>query len=276
MAKPTYICESDTGVVRCWRCDYNLLGLADNTVCPECGLPVRIARQEAPFTTGSRARKWAGIIALLSFGPLITFGFVLRLMGTEFATVGSRTSLYWVSGEIAVFFLASIAGTAAGWFMREPKQVAAGVSSSASMVLSLSVFLFLPVELLVENSVPGSIWVSLIHNLFPAVIMCAFALLSLQAKVLAIKLAKPKRARSLLQIVYIAFLSAGLFVSGALILAFAPAYTLFSGQNTGLTIVGIGVLLGTAAVVYWTLHIFLVTCQLARWPVNSHPATKHT
>ncbi len=259
-------------VVHCWRCDYDLLNLGMDAVCPECGLLVSIARQEAPFIIESRTQKWIGIFALLSFVPLVMLGFVFYL-AAAFTTIGHDTGMY---GAVVALTLASIAGTTAGWFMRVPKHVLSA-SSYASMAFCGAMFLWLwPLRILITGSGLGNTWAFSNRMLFLVFTMCALGSLALQAKVFArtMGMAEPaKRNISFRQISSLAFVSAGLMALGGM-LALASPFFPFSRYLPG-RIAGAGMLLGIFSLVVWGTCLFSVIFRLARWPIGEGSKSVH-
>jgi len=257
--------EFDNGIF-CWRCGFDLSGLDGDGVCPECALLVSAARQAAPFPIGSRTQKWVCAFALLSFVPLLLLGFLFRISAS---LSGVYDTVNY--GEIAAFTCASIAGIAAGWFMRARVPPRAfSVFSCPSIVLCATLFLLGPANAL-SSSLIGTLWLTISSNLFLIVMACALATLSLQAKTFAQRLGMGKPIRhgiSLNEASHLAFVSAGLMALGTLLLV-SGLFPLTS--NLPRLVLGSGVLLGILAMGVWTICTFPIVCRLARWPISRSP-----
>jgi hypothetical protein len=251
--------------LHCWRCSYDLCGFGDDTVCPECGLLVSIARQEAPLIIGSRAQKWAGILALLSFVPMVILGFTFYL-AVAFGLVGHDIGMY---GAVSALTFASIAGVASGWFMKVSKHVLS-VSAYASMALCAAMFLWLwPARILIASSGLGNTWVFTNNVLFLILTMCALGSLALQAKVFVQKIGMDEPAKhniSFRQISSLAFVSAGLMTLGGILVVVSNLFPLTSRLPS--LIVGFGMLLGILPWGIWVICLCPIIYRLARWPVG--------
>ncbi len=251
--------------VCCWRCGYSLFGFDGDAVCPECGLLVSNARQEAPLVIRSQAQKWMGILSLVSVVPLVLVGFVFYL-AVAFGFIEHSAGMY---GSVIALTLSSITGVAAGWFMKVPKR---GFSASACATILLCLFMFLglwPIRILIANSFTGNTWSYLNNMIFLIVVICALGSLAIQAKLFALKtgVAEPEnRHISFDQISYLAFVSAGLMALGG-VLKVVSLLTPLSDRVAGVS-VGFGMLLGVLPFGIWMICIIPIIRRLARWPVD--------
>ena len=256
------------GSALCWRCGFDLSRLDGDAVCPECALLVSVARQEAPLPIRSRTQKWLCAFALLGFVPFLVLGFLCRIVAS---LSGGHIAINY--GETTAFALASIAGVAAGWFMRSPVPTREfTVLSCPSMVLCAVLFLFGPIKAL-SAGLLGNVGQMLNSNLFLVIMMCALATLSLQARIFAQRMGMGKPIRhaiSFNEVSRLAFVSAGLMALGALLLV--SNLFLLTSRFPRLTL-GFGVLLGIIAMGLWTLCIFPIVCRLVRWPIGRSPKT---
>ncbi len=259
-------------ISHCWRCGYDLFELDVDAVCSECGLLVSIARQEAPLIIESRTQKWIGVLALLSFVPMVILGFAFYV-AAAFELVGYDIGMY---GAVIALTLASIAGTTAGWFMRVPKHVLSA-SSYASMAFCGAMFLWLwPLRILITDSGLGNTWLFSNRMLFLFFTMCALGSLALQVKVFAQKLGviePAKRNISFRQISHLAFVSAGLMVLGG-ILSLTNHFFPLPGRLPRL-IAGFGMLLGIVPWGIWVICLLPIIYRLARWPIGELPKSVH-
>ncbi len=201
----------------------------------------------------------------MSVVPCIIVGFVFYV-AAGFAFVERDVGVY---GSVIALTMASITGSAAGWFMKVPKREFSA-PAHASILLCVFMFLWLwPIRILVPSSSMGGTWAYLNNMVFLNVVVCTLGSLAIQAKSFATKtgMAEPeKRHISFDQISYLAFVSAGLMALGGVLKVVSPLIHL-PDRLAGMSI-GFGMLLGILPFIIWLICIFPIICRLARWPIG--------